>query len=402
MPNPSSQGPFSIRGGAGIAPPVLNYKHDPSPQRHFQENPQTWPRCNMPHIWVAYCVVIAPIFIQGCNLERLSFFSRLSLTNPPVSRRFIGSKKRHIENAKGKQLLGLSVRLSSLHLSTCLIKWKEWLNWPRVLGGANKWALQLAIRPAARLWSDALPDSYGNLCTSPDTLLAELADGGFECEGMDRTAVGFLLDAAKFTLSFIPLSKVYKMFPPTCLTWEFYYSFFPSVSCLLAIAASTLCLVWWVGTSVSTTSVPRRKPYSWLFLQHHKWAAVSDTTGSFAMKCSTDVHGLQKMNPYDVVLWPRAGIPLPLKRLLSFYNICWLLVSFLSLGLEFWSWSWALARVRFGKNYPHHVLVISSSVTFVLVDVRHINRFQIKQPIKYNQSLHVLKPLIKCLKGLMS
>lgn len=46
----------------------------------------------------------------------------------------------------------------------------------------------------------------------------------------------------------------------------------------------------------------KKNPILDFFLQHHKWAAVSDTTGSFAMKCSTDVHGLQKMNPYDVVL----------------------------------------------------------------------------------------------------
>lgn len=89
LPNQSSWGPDSLIGWAGIASPVLNYKHDPIPQRHFQENPQTLPICNMSlfiYIYISeeqLVVVIAPIFFQGCNLEILSFFFKLlPLTNP--------------------------------------------------------------------------------------------------------------------------------------------------------------------------------------------------------------------------------------------------------------------------------------------------------------------------------
>lgn len=73
-----------------------------------------------------------------------------------------------------------------------------------MLSIANKWAQQLAITTAVLLWSDALPDSYGNLWrSSRDTLLAEQADGGYVwARGMDRTAVGFRYSTAKFTLSF--------------------------------------------------------------------------------------------------------------------------------------------------------------------------------------------------------
>lgn len=70
-----------------------------------------------------------------------------------------------------------------------------------MLGIANKCAQQLAIRTAVLLRSDALPDSYGNLCTSSsDTLLAEQADGGFECEGWTEQL--WVSATAQLTLSF--------------------------------------------------------------------------------------------------------------------------------------------------------------------------------------------------------
>ncbi len=105
---------------------------------------------------------------------------------------------------KEKQLLTPSVPAFFSSLSAHLIKLEEWLIWPHMLGIANKWAQQLAIRTEVLLWSDALPDSYDYLCTSsPDTLLAEPADGGCVWVwGMDRTAVGFRYGTAKLTLSF--------------------------------------------------------------------------------------------------------------------------------------------------------------------------------------------------------
>lgn len=165
---------------------VLNYKNEPIPQRlffskktHKHSQYVTWP-----FIWEEHSAVVRPpIFIQGYNLEILSFFS---LCLRQILLQLYGELPWRVREKpywRCKRKSSCS-RLSSLHLSATLIKLKEWLSWPHMPGTANKWAQQLGIITAVLLWSGALPDSFSNLCTSsPDTLLAEQADGGFECEG---------------------------------------------------------------------------------------------------------------------------------------------------------------------------------------------------------------------------
>lgn len=126
---------------------------------------------------------------------------------------------------KEKQLLRQSGFLFLIYQHV-LINLKEWLNWPHMLGIANKCAQQLVIRTAVLLWSDALPGSYGNSCTSSsDTLLAEPADGGLECEGWTEQ-LWVSATAQPSLLCPFSLSKVYKVFPPSYITKPYSLLFF--------------------------------------------------------------------------------------------------------------------------------------------------------------------------------